>query len=171
MLRKSILEINFNPIYFSYLSGLVIWGFLISISYIIENSDILGCDTMSLDEGPTIQVSVSGWRSTLLMKWLQWRHVVSQVFHIFLFAHILGKCSSNLCCRYLKFVTVDEWINILQKVWATRIHVKSVFKDFLFLIPSFSQWYHYSPHFKMSSQTFTIQFTVRTVSIELHGWE
>jgi len=53
MLTKSILEINFNTIYFSYLNGLVIWGFLISVSYIIEDSGILGCDSMSLDEGPT----------------------------------------------------------------------------------------------------------------------
>jgi len=111
MLTKSVLEINFNPIYFSYLSGIVIWGFLISFSYIIVDSDILGCDSMSLDEGPTSQVSVSGWRSTLLMKWLQWRHVVSHVFHILLFAHILGKCSSNLCCNqgYHMSSSLQDW--------------------------------------------------------------
>jgi hypothetical protein len=57
MLTKSILEINFNPIYFSYHSGLVL-RFLISVSYITEDSDLLGCDTVSQGEGPTVRVSV-----------------------------------------------------------------------------------------------------------------
>jgi hypothetical protein len=60
MLTKSVLEINFNPIYFSYLSGVVIWGFLISVSYIIEDSGLLGCDTLLLDEGQLFKCLFSG---------------------------------------------------------------------------------------------------------------
>lgn len=73
---------------------------------------LLGCDTLLLDEGQLFKCLFSGWRPTLLMKWLQWRHAVCHVFHILLFVHILCKHSSNLCCNQDYHYVLTSRLNI-----------------------------------------------------------
>lgn len=113
MLTKSVLEINFNPIYFSYLlvvlSFEVFWSQFHILLRILVFWDVTLCHWM---RGQLFKCLFSGWRSTLLMKWLQWRHAVSHSFHILLFAHILGKQLQSVLQPGLPYVHLTSRLNI-----------------------------------------------------------